>query len=63
MAARSTAAKSNLSKLSRVQHQAMRMVTGAIRSTLISAMETITGLQPIEDRQEIKVLTQAPVDA
>ena len=59
MTATFTAAKSNSSKLSRVQHQAMRMMTGAMRSTPIFAMETVTGLQPIEDRQEIKVLTQA----
>ena len=59
MAASSTAAKSNSSKLSRVQHQAMRMTTGAMRNTPISAMQTVTGLQPLEDRQEIKILTQA----
>ena len=59
MTASSTAAKSNSSKLSRVQHQAMRMMTGSMRSTPIFAMETVTGLQPLEDRQEIKVLTQA----
>ena len=59
MAASSTAAKSSSSKLSRVQHQAMRMMTGVMRSTPVSAMETFTGLQPLEDRQEMKVLTQA----
>ena len=59
MAARSTIAKSNSSMLSRVQHQAMRMMTDAMQSTPVSAMETIIGLQPLEDRQEIKVLTQA----
>ena len=59
MAASSTAAKSNSSKLSRVQQQAIRMMTGAMRSTPISAMETVTDLQPLEDRQEIKILTQA----
>ena len=59
MAASSTTAKSNSCKLSRVQHQAMRMMTGAMLSTPMSAMETVTGLQPLEDRQEIKVLTQA----
>ena len=58
MTASTTAAKSNSSKLSRVQHQAMRMITGAMLSTPISAMETVTGLQPLEDRQEIKILTQ-----
>ena len=35
------------------------MVTGAKRSTPISAMEKVTDLKPIEDIQEIKVLTQA----
>ena len=50
MAASSAAAKSNSSKLSRVQHQAMRMMTGAMRSTPISAMETVTGLQHLEDK-------------
>ena len=59
MAANSIAVKSNSCKLSRVQHQAMRMMTGAIRSIPISAMETVTGLQPLEDRQEMKVLTHA----
>ena len=59
MAASSTATKSKSCKLSRVQHQAMRMMTGTMRSTPISAMQTVTGLQPQEDRQEIKVLTQA----
>ena len=52
MAASSTAAKPNSSKLSRVQYQAMRMVTGAMRSTPISAaMEMITGLKPNDDRK------------
>ena len=59
MAASSIAAKSNSSKLSRMHHQAMRMMTGAMRNTPLSAMETVTGLQPLEDRQEIKILTQA----
>ena len=59
MATGSITAKSNSSKLFRVQHQAMRMMTGAIRSTPISVMETVTSLQPLEDRQETKILTQA----
>ena len=59
MAASSTAAKSNSGKLSRMQHQAMRMMTGAMRSAPISAVVTVTGLQPLEDKQAIKVLTQA----
>ena len=53
MAASSTVAKSVSSKLFRMQHQAMRMMTP------ISAVETVIGLQLLEDRQKIKVLTQA----
>ena len=59
MAAKSTAAKSNSSKLSRMQRQAIRMMIDTMRSTPIFAMEMVTGLQTLEDRQEIEVLTQA----
>ena len=34
-------------------------MTGAMCSTPISCLETITGLQSLEERSEIKVLTQA----
>ena len=47
MAASFIAAKSN----SRMQHQVIRMMTGAMRSMPVSAMEAVTGLQPIEDRK------------
>ena len=58
-AATSTAAKSNTEKHDRLQNQAMRMITGAMVSTPISALETVTGLQPLEDRRNTKILTQA----
>ena len=51
IAASPNAAKPNSSKLSRVQHRAMRMMTGAKRSTPVSAMETVKGPRPIEDRK------------
>ena len=35
------------------------MMTGAMKSTPIHAMETITGLQSLDDRCDAKVLTQA----
>ena len=35
------------------------MMAGAMRSTPITAMKTVTCLQPLEDRHEIKVLAQA----
>ncbi|XP_064648747.1 uncharacterized protein LOC135500960 [Lineus longissimus] len=57
--AMANAAKSNTAKLNRVQNQAERIITGAMKSTPITAMETITKLQPQEDRREVKVITLA----
>ena len=58
-AATSRASKSNTVKLTRIQNQAMRMMTGAMRTTPITSLETITGLQPLKDRRDGKVLSQA----
>jgi hypothetical protein len=49
-------AKSNTAKLNHVQNQATRIITGGMTSTPITAMETITELQPPEDRREVKVI-------
>ena len=54
-----TAAKSNLEHINKVQNQAQRLITGAMRSTPILKMEETTGLQPMEDRKDTKILTQA----
>ena len=59
MTAWGTAAKSNFDRVSKVQNQATRIITGAMRSTPILELETITGLQPLEDRRDAKILTQA----
>ena len=59
MAATSTASKTQKDKRNRVQNQAMRIMTGALCTTPISCLETITGLQSLEERADIKVLTQA----
>lgn len=53
------AAKSNFDKVSKVQNQAARIITGAMRSTPIQELETITGLEPMEDRRDTKLLIQA----
>ena len=53
-----TAAKSNTEKANGIQNRAMHSMTGAMRSTPISALETATGPQCLEDRSSIKVLTQ-----
>lgn len=54
-----TAAKSNFDRVSKVQNQAARIITGAMRSTPIQELETITGLEPMEDRRDTKLLIQA----
>ena len=59
MASSCIAAKSVTEKSNRIQNQAMCMMTGAMHSTLISALETVTGLQSLEDRSSIKMPTQA----
>ncbi|PVD33867.1 hypothetical protein C0Q70_05129 [Pomacea canaliculata] len=48
MTAWGTAAKSNFEKVSKVQNQAARLITGAMRSTPIQELETITGLESLE---------------
>ena len=58
-AATSTAAKSNTGKQDRLQNQAMRMMTGAMKSTPINALETETGLNSLSERRDTKILTQA----
>ena len=59
MAAWGTTAKTNKDKMSKVQNQAARIITGSMRSTPIQELETITGLQPLLDRCHEKLLTQA----
>ena len=59
MSAWGTATKSHFSRINKVQNQATRIITGAMRSTPIKTMETTTGLQPLEDRRDSKALIQA----
>lgn len=54
-----TAAKSNFVKISRVQNQGMRIITGSMKTTPINELEKITGLQPMEDRRDSRVQQQA----
>ncbi|KAK7099102.1 uncharacterized protein [Littorina saxatilis] len=55
----STAAKSHLQTLDKVQNQALRVITGAIRSTPIKIMEETVGLQPLSDRRDAQIMVQA----
>ena len=59
MAAWGTTAQTNMDKMSKVQNQAARIITGTMRSTPIQELETITGLQPLLERCYEKLLTQA----
>ena len=52
----STSAKTNLKALDRVQNQALRIITGAMKSTPIREMEKVTGIQPLCQRREGKIL-------
>ena len=55
-----TAVKSNFNKVSKIQNQATRIITGAMKYTLITELETATGLEPLEDSwRDTKILVQA----
>src|ERR1700729_1779111 len=54
-----TASHTQFNKINKVQNQAARIITGAMKSTPINTLETITGLQPMEDRRDGKFIQQA----
>ena len=53
-----SAAKTSLKKVDKVQNIGLRIMTGGMRSTPISTMESITSLQTTEERRENKILSQ-----
>ena len=53
-----TAAESHKQKLQRVQNQALRIITGAMRSTPIEKMEETTGIPQLKKRWRCKSLIQ-----
>ena len=55
----STTAKTNQQALDKVQNQALRLITGAMRSTPIIEMERLTGVQPLGQRRDAKNMMQA----
>ena len=58
MTAWGTTEPSNFNSIAKVQNQNLRLITGSLRSTPISAMETETGLQSLEERRDNKILMQ-----
>ena len=55
----STTTKSNFDQVSKVQNQATHIITGAMKSMPIVELETITGLQSLDDCRDFKLLNQA----
>ena len=53
-----TAAQSHTNTHNKVQNEALRIITGAMRSTAITKMENITGVPPLKKRWEGKALKQ-----
>lgn len=54
-----TTAISNQKTIDRLQNQAMRIMTGSMKSTPITAMETTTGLMDMNSRRAMKMNIQA----
>jgi hypothetical protein len=54
-----TAAKTHHQTLDNVQNQALRIITGAMKSTPIQSMEEITNIPPLRKRRECKAMIQA----
>ena len=59
MTAWGTTAKPNFDRVSKVQNQATRIITGAMKSTPIMELETITGLKSLNNQRDLKLLSQA----
>ena len=54
-----SSAKTSQQRLDKVQNQALRLITGAMKSTPIKAMEEVTTIPPLAKRRESKALVQA----
>ena len=53
-----TATKTNTARLAKIQNASLRLITGGIKTTPISAMEKSTRLHTLEERREEKLLRQ-----
>jgi ribonuclease HI len=54
----SSAANTHLQTLDRVQNQALRLITGAMKTTPITAMQEATGIQTLSCRRDTKTMIQ-----
>ncbi|XP_041379145.1 uncharacterized protein LOC121391659 [Gigantopelta aegis] len=55
----STTAKTNQQALDKVQNQALRIITGSMKSTPIKDMEKTAAIQPLGERRDAKIMIQA----
>ena len=55
----SSAAKTNLDQLTKTQNAGLRIITGGMKTTPISELERTTGLLPLGERREEKLLRQS----
>ena len=53
-----TAARTNTSRLAKVQNTSMRLITGGLKTIPIITLEATTSLAPLDTRREEKVLIQ-----
>ena len=54
-----SASKTSYYTLDKVQNQALRLITGSIRSTQIKFREEITAIQPLNKRRDMRIMIQA----
>jgi hypothetical protein len=55
----STAAKTNKAKLDKIQNWELHLNLGAIKTRPVKDMEKTTNIEPLENRRNYKLLTQA----
>ena len=53
-----TAAKTYKSRLDKVQNMALRVILGAMKTTLVHYMEKTANVEPLERRRSLKILIQ-----
>ena len=53
-----TAAKTNKSRLDKIQNMALRVILGAMKTTPVHDMEKAANVEPLERRRSLKILIQ-----
>ncbi|GFR69026.1 hypothetical protein ElyMa_002037900 [Elysia marginata] len=53
-----TAAKTNTTRLCKVQNSGLRLITGAMKTTPIEEMKIYSNIRPLDNRGDEKICTQ-----